>query len=147
GGKYLRASHLTFRRFLQEGLEGHRAPLGDFQDHLTTLFPEVRLKTVIEDRGADVTDAEMNAALTGLWNGLLYDRDALAAAEAPTAGLSFEQRLRLQADVARPGLRARCANGAVLDLARELYRIAAEGLLRQACRNAAGDDERVVLAG
>jgi len=147
GGKYLRASHLTFRRFLQEGLEGHRATLGDFEDHLTTLFPEVRLKTVIEVRGADVADTEMNAALTALWKGILYDRDALAAAEALTAGLSFEERLRLQADVARQGLRARCAKGAVLDLARELYRIAAEGLRRQDCRNAAGDDERVVLAG
>jgi glutamate--cysteine ligase len=145
-GRYIQASHLTFRRYMQEGLEGHRATIGDFEDHLTTLFPEVRLKTVIEVRGADVADSAMNAALTAMWKGLLYDREALAAAEALTAGLSFEERLQLQRDVARHGLRARCRRGAVLDLARELYRIAAEGLRRIDCRNAAGDDERVVLA-
>jgi len=144
-GRYIKAHHLTFRRYLEQGLDGHRATVGDFEDHLTTLFPEVRLKTVIEVRGADVCDTEMNAALGALWKGIFYDAEACAAAEALLAGLPFEERLALQRDVAKEGLRARCSRGSVLELARELYRIAAEGLRRQGCRNAAGDDERVVL--
>ncbi|WP_373044650.1 glutamate--cysteine ligase [Vulgatibacter sp.] len=144
-GRYIKANHLTFRRYMAEGLGEHRATMGDFEDHLTTLFPEVRLKTVIEVRGADVADSEMNAALAAIWKGIFYDADACAAAEALTAGMRFEERLTLQRDVARHGLRASCSKGGVLDLARELYRIAAAGLERQACRNAAGDDERVVL--
>lgn len=144
-GRYIKAHHLTFRRYMREGLEGIRATVGDFEDHLTTLFPEVRLKTVIEVRGADVVDAETNAALGALWKGIFYDRDASAAAEALTAGLSFDERLALQRDVARHGLRATTRGGRVLDLARELFRIAAVGLERIGCRNAAGDDERAVL--
>lgn len=145
-GRYIPASHMTFRRYLKEGLEGHRATIGDFEDHLTTLFPEVRLKKIIEVRGADAGSPEMNAALPAIWKGILYDDQARAAAEALTEGLSFAERLALQGDVAREGLRARCARGTVLDLARELTRIAAEGLRRQDCRNAAGDDESVLLA-
>ena len=144
-GRYLEAHHLTFRRYMREGLDGIRATVGDFEDHLTTLFPEVRLKTVIEVRGADVADAELNAALGALWKGIFYDRDACAAAEALTAGLTFEERLALQRDVARHGLRATTRKGTVLELARELYRIAAAGLERIACRNASGEDERRVL--
>lgn len=146
GGRYLEASHLTFRRFLREGLSGHRATVGDFEDHLTTLFPEVRLKNVIEVRGADAADTELNAALPAFWKGILYDEEACAAATALTAQLSFEERLELQREVARHGLSARCRLGSVLDLARELYRIAAAGLARQDLRNASGEDERVLLA-
>lgn len=144
-GRYIKAHHLTFRRYMAEGLGEHRATIGDFEDHLTTLFPEVRLKSVIEVRGADVADAELNSALGALWKGIFYDADACAAAEALTAGLSWEERLGLQRDVAREGLRATTSKGRVLDLARELYGIAAGGLERIGCRNAAGDDERAVL--
>lgn len=144
-GKYIKAHHLTFRRYLAEGLEGNRATVGDFEDHLTTLFPETRLKTVIEVRGADVGSTEMNAALPAIWKGILYDEEASAAIEKLTAGLGFEERLALQIDVARHGLRASCRLGTVLELGREVYRIAAEGLRRQGVLDSSGRDERVLL--
>lgn len=144
-GRYIPAHHLTFRQFLEEGLDGHVANMGDFEDHLTTLFPEVRAKSFIEVRGADACSPSMNAALPALWKGILYDDEALRAADELLAGMRFEARLELQLEVARRGLAARCERGAVLDLARELFRISSEGLRRQACPHANATDERVVL--
>src|SRR5690606_3007347 len=106
-GRYLPAHHLTFRHFMEEGLEGHRAHMGDFEDHLTTLFPEIRAKALIEVRGADACDPMMNAALPALWKGILYDDQALAAADELLAGMAFDARLELQKEVARKGLQAR----------------------------------------
>lgn len=144
-GRYLPAHHLTFRRFMEEGLEGHRAHMGDFEDHLTTLFPEIRAKALIEVRGADACDPMMNAALPALWKGILYDDQALAAADELLAGMAFDARLELQKEVARKGLQARFEKGRVLDYARELYGIASEGLRRQACAHRDAPDERVVI--
>lgn len=145
-GRYLPAQHLTFRRFMAEGLGEHRATLADFELHLTTLFPEVRLKNVIEVRGADAGDAAMNAALPALWKGILYDEDACRAAWELLPELDFEERLALQRDVARVGLRARCRASDVLALARELVSIAAAGLKARPCAHAAGaPDERAIL--
>lgn len=144
-GRYIPASHMTFRAFLREGLEGHRANMGDFEDHLTTLFPEIRAKALIEVRGADACDTAMNAALPALWKGILYDDQALQAADELLAGMEFADRQALYDDVARKGLRARCAKGSVLELARELYSIAAEGLRRQACPHGDATDERPVI--
>lgn len=144
-GRYIRATHLTFRKYMAEGLDGHRATMGDFEDHLTTLFPEVRLKKVMEVRGTDVGSTEMNVALPAIWKGILYDAGALAAAERVLDGLSFEERLELQNEVARKGLAGTCRKGKVLDLARELFRIGSEGLKAQGALNAAGEDERVLL--
>jgi len=144
-GRYIPAHHLTFRRFMEEGLEGHRAHMGDFEDHLTTLFPEVRAKALIEVRGADACGPHLNAALPALWKGILYDEQALEAADALLAGMSFAARLDLQTEVARHGLAARFERGRVLDYARELFTIASEGLRRQACPHGDAPDERVVL--
>lgn len=144
-GRYLPANGVTFRRFWREGLHGERATVGDYQDHLTTLFPEVRLKNVLEVRGADAGDPEMNAALPALWKGLLYDETACAEAWKLVARESFDERLALQRDVARLGLRAEVGGRKVLDLARELFAIAAAGLTGSGCRDAAGRDERAVL--
>jgi glutamate--cysteine ligase len=145
GGRYLPANGVTFRRFWKEGLHGERATVGDYQDHLTTLFPEVRLKNVLEVRGADAGDPDMNAALPALWKGLLYDENACAEAWKLVARESFDERLALQRDVARLGLRAEVGGRKVLDLARELVGIAASGLLGTHCLDAAGRDERAVL--
>jgi glutamate--cysteine ligase len=145
GGRYLPANGATFRRFWKEGLHGERATVGDYQDHLTTLFPEVRLKNVLEVRGADAGDPDMNAALPALWKGLLYDENAGAEAWKLVARESFDERLALQRDVARLGLRAEVGGRRVLDLARELVGIAASGLVGTHCLDAAGRDERAVL--
>ncbi len=146
-GRYHPAHHISFRRYMKEGLDGLVATVGDFEDHLTTLFPEVRLKNVIEVRSADVGNLAMTAALPALWKGILYDDDALDAADRLLSGMRFDERLELQREVARHGLRADSKRGRVLDLARELYSIAAAGLKAQACPHGDAEDERVVLAG
>lgn len=144
-GRYIPAHHLTFRQFVKEGLDGHFAHMGDFEDHLTTLFPEIRAKALIEVRGADACDPLMNAALPALWKGIFYDDQALTAADELLDGMSFESRLALQTEVARHGLDARFEKGRVLDYARELFLIASEGLKRQACPHGDAPDERVVI--
>ena len=77
-GAYVDPGGRTFRQFLAEGIGGERPTLMDWEDHLTTLFPEVRVKGVVEVRGADACDATMTKALLAFWKGVLYDREARA---------------------------------------------------------------------
>jgi glutamate--cysteine ligase len=135
----------TFRRFWREGHEGERASLADFERHLTTLFPEVRLKRLLEVRCADAVPAELLCGVPALWKGILYDRDALAAAGALAADWSPEQRSAVHADVARRGLAAetpgsRQRSGPIAALARELVAIARQGLRRLAARDGVPDE-------
>jgi glutamate--cysteine ligase len=132
GGRYFSVGGMTFRRFLHEGFQGEPATIEDWETHLTTLFPEVRLKNYLEVRGADAGPVPMVLALPALWKGLLYDADACEAATALTAGLSFEERQTLRATVPREGLATRLPDGRrVVDTARELVAIARAGLERQ----------------
>jgi glutamate--cysteine ligase len=121
---------LTFRRYMREGWEGERANRADWALHLSTLFPEVRMKRYMEVRGCDCGSMEMIAALAPLCRGLLYDADATAATIALTAGASFADRQRLADEVPRTGLGARIAGKKLGDLARELVAIAKAGLAR-----------------
>jgi len=127
---YLDPRGLTFRRFLAEGLDEQRATLSDWEDHLTTLFPEVRLKRVVEMRGADMGTAAMCLALPALWKGLLYDRAAREAAAA-LVPLPPDELVALQESVARQGLKARAGGRLVGELCRELVELAAQGLQGQ----------------
>jgi glutamate--cysteine ligase len=129
-GAYRPVNGLTFRRYLAEGHEGKRATLQDWNLHLTTLFPEVRLKQFLEVRGADAVSAELTCALPALWKGILYDEDALRAAWELVADWSFPEREAALEAVARRGLAARVAGRPVLPLARELVEIARTGLAR-----------------
>jgi glutamate--cysteine ligase len=129
GGEY-RAMHLTFRRFLREGWQGERATAFDWELHLSTLFPEVRLKRYVEVRQADASSREMVRALPALWRGVLYDADARRAAWALVDGWSFDERLDLYRRTPKEGLRARIRNRTVAELARELVAIARGGLDR-----------------
>lgn len=131
---YLPAGGMTFRRFLREGFQGERATMDDWGLHLSTLFPQVRLKKYLEVRSADCGARDMVLALGPLCSGFLYDRDACEAAIALTAKLSFEDRLALWAAASEQGLRARVPSTryTVQDLARELVGIAAAGLGRLA---------------
>src|SRR5688572_28703029 len=103
-GGYQPAGGITFRRFLAEGWHGERANMSDWALHLSTVFPEARLKKLIEVRGCDCGSLAMIAALGPMSRGLLYDADARTAATALTAGLSFAERQRLADDVPRAGL-------------------------------------------
>lgn len=144
-GRYRPAQGMPFRRFLEHGFEGERATLGDFERHLTTLFPDVRLKRIIEVRGADAVPPALICALPALWKGLLYDADACAAAFALAADWSQEEREAAMESVSRAGLAAQVAGRPVLELARELVAIAGEGLRRIGAERGADPDERSFL--
>ncbi len=144
-GRYLPARGTSFRQFLAHGFDGHRATLADWSLHLTTLFPEVRLKRVIELRGADAVPADMTCALPALWKGLLYDAEACEATWQLTKDWSFAERQAALGAVARAGLEARVAGRPVLELAREVVAIAREGLRRIGHAGAGGGDERRFL--
>ena len=123
---------LSFRRFVRDGWQGERATRADWALHLSTLFPEARLKRFIEVRGCDCGSLDMIAALAPFARGLLYDADARRAASALTAGLSFADRQRLADDVPRTGFAARVGSHTIGELARELVSIAKAGLSRVA---------------
>jgi glutamate--cysteine ligase len=138
-GTYFPTPGVTFREFLREGWRGQRARLRDFATHLTTLFPEVRLKRVIELRGADAQPARLSCAVPALWKGLLYDAQAADAALALVAGWGVGEREEALRQAARAGLAGRAGGRALLELARELVSIAGAGLARLGA--AGGDDE------
>jgi glutamate--cysteine ligase len=144
-GSYLPARGMTFRQFLETGFEGHRATLADFDRHLTTLFPEVRLKQVVEVRGADAVPCHLTCALPALWKGILYDAEALSAAWKLVEDWSFEEREAALGAVSRKGLAAEVPGGPVLPLAREVVSIAFGGLRRIAHPGESRDDERGFL--
>jgi glutamate--cysteine ligase len=122
----------TFRRFMREGFEGEHAGRADWALHLSTLFPEARLKKFIEVRGCDCGSLAMIGALGPFMRGLLYDPTARAAGTALTAKLSFAERQRLADEVPRLGFAARAGERSVGELAVELVAIARDGLSRLA---------------
>ena len=130
GDHYEPAEGMTFRQFMKRGRAELRPTLADFDRHLATLFPEVRLKHIIEVRGADAVPPGLTCSLPALWKGLLYDADAREAAWELVRGSSQEEREAARADVARRGLAAHFAGRPVLGIAREVAEIAREGLRR-----------------
>jgi glutamate--cysteine ligase len=129
-GVYHPASGMTFRRFMAEGWQALSATIADWEVHLSTLFPEVRLKRYIEVRGADAGPMPMARGLGALWRGILEDPTARAAAYALVAGVPWADREALRREVPRAGLAARFAGRTVRELAVELCRIADAGLSR-----------------
>jgi glutamate--cysteine ligase len=129
-GVYNPVEKLTFRRFLAEGWRGARASITDWEVHLSTLFPEVRLKRYIEVRGADAGPMPMARSLGALWRGILEDAEARRAAGALVADHTFEEREALRRAVPAAGLAARFGKHTVRELAVELCRIAGAGLAR-----------------
>jgi glutamate--cysteine ligase len=144
-GRFLPANGITFRHFLERGLTGTRATLADWATHLTTLFPEARLKTYLEVRAADSQSVDAMLGTPALMKGLLYDDDCLSAAWDVVAGWSLDERMQLSEDAAREALAARVRRHTLQDYAKEIVAIAREGLRRQGLRNAGGEDESVYL--
>ncbi|MEE3327154.1 MAG: glutamate-cysteine ligase family protein, partial [Myxococcota bacterium] len=145
-GEYLPARGLSFRRFMEKGMEGHRARLSDWDMHLTTLFPEVRLKQIIEVRGADAVPRELTCALPAIWKGLLYDAEALAEAWELVSSFSFEERVQAQHSVARKGLGGELGGRPVKILAEKLLEISSAGLDRIATRQGISGGEQNFIA-
>jgi glutamate--cysteine ligase len=153
-GAYIDLAGQSFRRFM-DGMLDHpdaarigRATLGDFADHMTTVFTDVRLKRFLEMRGADAGSQEMMVAQSALWVGLLYDESALAAAVSLISRHHWTDFTALRALVPRHGLAApfAAARGTVRDLAREMIAIAKDGLRARARLDASGRDETIYLA-
>jgi glutamate--cysteine ligase len=147
-GRYIDVAGSSFRAFMQgrlDRLAGEVATIGDFADHMTTAFTDVRLKRFLEMRGADAGRPDMMVAQSALWVGLLYDDAALTAAEALLRGAGWRDAVALRNAVPRQGLSASWRGGTLHDLAREVLAIARDGLRARAHRNAAGVDESLYL--
>ena len=143
-GKYIDVAGQSFRDFMEgrlPGLPGERPTIKDWEDHTTTLFPEVRLKTFLEMRGADSGPLDMLAALPALWIGLLYDGAALAAALELVAPWNMDDLTRLRADVPRLGLKADIAGRSLRDVAVDMVAIAKQGLAARRRASDAANDE------
>ncbi len=149
GDRYADATGWTFRDFMRRRiphLEGETPTLGDFADHLTTVFTEVRLKRYLEMRGADAGSPAMMVALSAFWTGLLYDPTALSEAETLAAAIDRGTLLTLRRDVPRFGLGASVDGRPLRAFAADALAIAHRGLRARARRDAAGRDESVYLA-
>jgi len=145
-GAYLDAQGRTFRAFLAEGFGGERATIADWEDHLTTVFPDVRVKSVVEVRGADACGPELSKALVALWKGILYDRGARAEAFEAVGSLSLDERRAFVEVAGRDGLAGRIAGRRVRDIAGAVVEAAARGLAREHCCGEGGKDECLWLA-
>jgi glutamate--cysteine ligase len=143
-GRYIDASGQSFRDFLGgrlPALPGQLPSLQDWEDHLTTAFPEVRLKRFLEMRGADGGPWARLCALPALWAGLLYHQASLDAAWDITRHWSMEERLKLRMDVPKQGLRAMIRGRSVQSIALEIIDLARNGLNARQRLNPAGDNE------
>lgn len=147
-GEYLDLAGKSFRKFLAGDLAelpGAKATMRDWADHMTTAFPEVRLKKFLEMRGADGGPWGRLCALPAFWVGLLYDQTALDAAWDLVKDFTRTERHALRDGVPKHALKLPFRNGHVRDLAAEAVKVAAHGLQRRARANANGADESIFL--
>jgi glutamate--cysteine ligase len=120
---------MTFGELLENGFEGEPARRSDWTDHLSTLFPEVRIKRVMEVRGADSVSLEQTAGLVALWRGLLYDDASLDAALGLVPRLSFTEHLAYHEEAQRNGLKGKLRRTSLGSMALEMVRLARVGLM------------------
>ncbi len=146
-GGYVDLAGRSFRDFMAGRIpEAGVATLGDFADHMTTAFTDVRVKRFLEMRGSDAGSLDMMVAQSALWVGLLYDPAALDAAERLVRRYQAHDFIELRARVPREGLAASWQGGTLRDLAREVVALASDGLRARARRDSGGQDERRHLA-
>jgi glutamate--cysteine ligase len=148
-GEYIDASGQSFRDFLDgklPALPGEVPAMSDWTDHMTTLFPEVRLKTFLEMRGADGGPWRWLCALPAMWTGLMYDSGALDAAWDLVRDWTAEDHLKLRREVPVQALGAEIGGRKLAEVARETLAIANAGLSSRKRHNAAGEDETVYLS-
>ena len=147
--QFIDASGLSFRDFMKGRLSvlpGELPTTSDWASHLSTVFPQVRLKQFLEFRGADAGDAVNRLpALVALWAGLLYDSQSLAAAWDRIQDWAVDERLELELNVARSGFATQFRNGTTQDLALWMLELARDGLERRGICNAAGATESQYL--
>jgi glutamate--cysteine ligase len=149
-GRYHEATHVTFRQFMNGALKGEldqpMPTMGDWTNHLGTLFPDARLKRFIEMRGADGGPWRRICALPAFWVGLLYDESAIGEALELTRNWSLEEVNSLRDTTPRDGLNARINDKSLRDIGREVLGISRRGLINRARLNSEGNDESHFLA-
>ncbi|HHY48971.1 MAG TPA: glutamate--cysteine ligase, partial [Alphaproteobacteria bacterium] len=140
-GRYINVAGESFRAFLAgelPQLPGERPRVKDWENHLSTLFPEVRLKQILEMRGADMGDAASVVALPALWVGLLYDSASLDAAWDLVKDWTAEERQLLREEVPRTAIHTRFRTRTVAEIGDEVLALARVGLLRRRRLDASG---------
>ncbi|MFC3053484.1 glutamate--cysteine ligase [Kordiimonas pumila] len=148
-GVYIDASGQSFRDFMAgklPALPGELPTLQDWEDHLTTVFPEVRLKTFLEMRGADGGSWSRLCALPAFWVGLLYDQTAQDAALDLIKDWSIEDMDSLRADTPRQGLNAQLKGRPLIDWAKEVLTISNTGLKNRQALSTSGETEQGFLS-
>ena len=147
-GNYLDVSGLSFRDYLNgelAGFEGQLPTMADWTDHMTTAFPEVRLKHYIEMRGTDGGPWGRLCALPALWVGLLYDQSALDAAWDLCRDWTDEEREYLRTEVPRLGLKTPFRGGTLQAITQEVLKIARSGLANRGRRDRLDRDETLFI--
>ena len=147
-GEYIDVAGASFRKFLEGGLEqlpGELPTIEDWSDHLTTLFPEVRLKRFLEMRGADGGPWRRICGLPAFWVGLLYDPAALEAAWQLVKDWTAEERQTLRNQVPELALATPLRGGTLRDVARDVVAISADSLKARRRLNSKGEDETMFL--
>ncbi|MCV9962957.1 glutamate--cysteine ligase [Pararhizobium sp. BT-229] len=149
-GRYHDCTHVTFRQFMNGALKGELADwepnMGDWTNHLSTLFPDVRLKRFLEMRGADGGPWRRICALPAFWVGLLYDDAALDAAEDLTRSWTYEDTISMRDAVPAQALAAKHKGTSLYDIAREVLSISRLGLKNRNRLNGDEVDESIFLA-
>lgn len=148
GGKYVDMTGQSFRAFMDgklPGYEGELPTLADWTDHLSTIFPEVRLKTFLEMRGADGGPWEAICGLPAFWTGLMYDQGALDAAYDVVKDWPFESLQAMRDAVPKAGLDAKSPLGTMQDFALKALEISESGLKARGRLNRSGESEAVFL--
>lgn len=147
--RYINVAGESFRDFLAGNLPqlpGEKPTIKDWEDHLSTIFPEVRLKQFLEMRGADMGDAAQVVALSAFWTGLLYDEISLEAAWELVKNWTQEDRDYLRREVPRLGLATPFDRSSIFDAAAQAVGIAEAGLVRRNRLDDKGRDETIYLA-
>lgn len=147
-GIYHDVTGQSFKDFMQGKLKGHEGVLpteDDWEAHLTTLFPEARVKRFIEMRGADGGPWNRLCALPALWVGLLYDQATLDQVHGMISEWSVAEISQMRDDVPRLGLKAKAPGGTLLDVARQVVPFASQGLKARGRGDGVGADERTFL--
>ena len=149
-GHYHDCTHITFRQFMNGALKGAVAAweptMGDWTNHLSTLFPDVRLKRFLEMRGADGGPWRRICGLPAFWVGLLYNDAALEDADMLTKDWTFDEVNALRDAVPSQGLRAKFRGHELYETAREVIAVSKSGLRARNKLNKEGQDETIFLA-
>ena len=149
-GRYYDCTHVTFRQFMDGALRNSvpdgEPTIGDWANHLSTLFPDVRLKRFLEMRGADGGPWRRICALPAFWVGLLYDDEALDAAEALTRDWTYAETLAMRETVPSEALATPFRGHTLRDVSRDVLAISRLGLKNRARLNRDGFDETDFLA-